>query len=335
MKIALDAMGSDAGATPLVEGAVMAVNRFPCEVYMAGREHSLRRLLKHFRYRGDKIHILPCSEVVRMSDSPAESLQKKKSSISVAARFVAEGKADAMVSAGNTGSTLAHCMRNWKRIKGIKRPGIASLMPTHDLPCLLIDAGANVDCKPRNLVDFALMGSIYSSLVLERSSPRVGILSVGEERSKGNSLTLETYGLLEKSHLNFVGNVEPDDVFNCEVDVLVCDGFVGNVFLKVSEAVAHLLIKNVKGAMMKNVITIAGALMVSPGLRQIRRKVDNSEYGGAPLLGLEHICIIGHGAATPKSVMNMIRVAIDAVDKKITDRISNEVGVIAKELRLF
>jgi glycerol-3-phosphate acyltransferase PlsX len=313
----------------------MAVNRFPCEVYLAGREHSLRRLLKHFRYKGDQIHIVPCTEVVHMSDSPAESLQKKNSSISVAAKLVAKGEADALVSAGNTGSTLAHAMRNWKRIPGIKRPGIATLMPSNNQPALVIDVGANVDCKARNLLEFAMMGSVYASAILGRKNPRVGILSVGEERTKGNAVTLETYELLEKSHLNFVGNVEPEDVFAGALDVVTCDGFVGNVLLKVAESVAHLLLSNVKGAMTKNVFTLAGALMISPGLRDIKRKVDNSEYGGAPLLGLEHVCIIGHGAATPKAVMNAIRVAVDSVEKNVVGRISRDANSIQKEAPVF
>jgi phosphate acyltransferase len=324
MKIALDAMGSDAGATPLVEGAVQAVKRYPCEVLLVGKQHTLNRLLRHFRYKGDKIHVVPCKEVVRMGEHPRESLLKKDSPIAVGARLVAEGKADALVSAGNTGTTLAHAMRSWRRLKGVKRPGIAMLMPTAANPCLSIDVGANVDCKARHLVDFALMGAVYSRQILGCSDPRVGLLCVGEERTKGNALTLETYELLEKCHLNFLGNVEPGDVFEGKVDVLVCDGFVGNVFLKTSESIAKMIMKAVKGAMTKNVLSMAGALMVSPGIRQFRKKVDHSEYGGAALVGLEHVCIIGHGGSNAKAVMNAIRVAKESVERDLNRIISQE-----------
>ena len=332
MRIALDAMGSDAGATPLVEGAIHAVKRYPCEVLLVGKQHTLNRLLRHFRYKGDRIQVVPCQEVVGMGDLPRESLLKKDSSISVGVRLVAEGKADALVSAGNTGSTLAHAMRRWRRLKGVKRPGIAILIPTTAKPCLTIDVGANMDCKPRHLVDFALMGSVYSRQILGCENPGVGLLSVGGERSKGNELTLATYELLEKCHLRFLGNVEPGDVFDGKVDVLVCDGFVGNVFLKTSESLARMIMRAVKGAMTKNVLSMAGALMVSPGMRQFKKKVDHSEYGGAALIGLEHVCIIGHGGSTAKAIMNAIRVAKESVERELNRIISQELERVAAEL---
>ncbi|NQU42850.1 phosphate acyltransferase PlsX [bacterium] len=333
MRIALDAMGGDESATPLVEGAVWAVKRFDCEVILVGKKHSMQRLLRYFRYKGDAIRIAPCSQVVSMKDSPRDSLQKRDSSISVAVRMVAQGEADAVVSAGNTGATLAHCMRGWGRLKGIKRPGIAPLIPTQYNPVLVIDGGANVDCKPLHLVDFAIMGSIYSNQVLGLANPRIGILSNGQESSKGNALTLATYELLEKSHLNFVGNVEASHLFNGKVEVVVCDGFVGNVFLKTTETVAKMIIHGVKGAMTQNVISMAGAVMISPGMRKFRRKVDQAEYGGAPLLGLEHTCIIAHGSSSPKAVMNAIRVAKESVEQNINKRISEEVRAISQELK--
>jgi glycerol-3-phosphate acyltransferase PlsX len=192
--------------------------------------------------------------------------------------------------------------------------------------------GANVDCKPRHLVDFALMGSVYSRQILGCENPGVGLLSVGGERSKGNELTLATYELLEKCHLRFLGNVEPGDVFDGKVDVLVCDGFVGNVFLKTSESLARMIMRAVKGAMTKNVLSMAAALIVSPGMRQFKKKVDHSEYGGAALIGLEHVCIIGHGGSTAKAVMNAVRVAKESVERELNRIISQELERVAAEL---
>lgn len=332
MIIAVDAMASDAGAVPLVEGAVMAAERLDCHIKLVGRQHSMKRLLHHFRYRGDKIEIVHAPKTVAMDASPRVSLAQRTSSIAVTVQLAKEDQADAVVSAGNTGASLAHCMRNWNRLKGIKRPGIATLMPTRKLPCLIIDAGANVDCKPRHLLDFAVMGSVYSRHVLGRTPSRIGLLSVGEERSKGNSLSLAAFELLDQSHLNFVGNCEPGDVFDGGVDVLVCDGFVGNVFLKVAESVAQMMVSGIKGAAKRNVITLAGAMMMAPGMREIRRKVDQSEYGGAPLLGLEHICIIGHGGSSAKAVMNAIRVAEESVERGVNRLIREEIKTIAKEV---
>jgi glycerol-3-phosphate acyltransferase PlsX len=325
-------MGSDAGPTPLVEGAVMAAKRYDCKILLVGRRHSLGRLLHPFRYSGDKIEIVPCSQTVRMDANPRASLKLTDSSIAVATRLVAEGKADAMVSAGATGATKAHALIGLRRLEGIRREAIAMLMPTSKSPCLILDVGANVDCKPRHLVDFAIMGTVYARTVLGRKNPRVGLLSVGEEPGKGNALTLATYDLLQKSHLNFIGNVEGKHLFKGKVDVLVCDGFVGNVVLKVCESLAKMIIGGVKGAMKKNVLTMAGALMLLPGMRKFHKKVDHSEYGGAPLLGLNGVCIIGHGASNAKAVMNAIRVAIESVNQNINYHIGEELRAISSEI---
>ena len=333
MRIALDAMGSDAGATPLVEGAILAAKRFAIPVVLAGKQHTLRRLLRHFRYEGGLIDIEPCTEVVRMGEHPRDSLAKRDSSVAVAARLVQEKRADAMVSAGNSGSTLAHAMTCWRRLKGISRPGIATLMPTRKGSCLVMDVGANVDCKPRHLVDFALMGSIYMREIMGRPKPRVGVLSVGEEPSKGNALTLATHRLLQTSHLNFIGNVQGNDLFKGVADVVVCDGFVGNVLLKTSEGVAKMIMTGIKGAMTKNVLAMVGALMVSPGMRSFKKKIDYSEYGGAPLLGLNGVCIITHGAADSKAVMNAIRAAAEAVNHQVNRSIAEEVRQITEEIK--
>lgn len=326
-------MGGDMSATPLVEGAVLAADRLPCRIALVGKKHSLQRLLRHYKYKGDQIDIVPSGRAVKMGESPRESLQQKASSIAIAVNLVSQGEADGLVSVGNTGAALAHCIRNWRRLKQVKRPGIASLMPTQKKPCLIVDVGANVDCKPQHLVDFAIMGSIYAKHILGRQKPVIGMLSVGSEPSKGNSLTLDANALLEKTHLHFRGNVEPADVFDGEVDVLVCDGFVGNVFLKSAEALAHMLLKGVKGALTQNIVSLAGGLMVAPGMRRLKKKVDNSEYGGAPLLGLKHTCIIGHGSSSGKAVMNAIRVAHEAIEKNVNKRIEEEVISIAAEIK--
>ncbi|HUT22898.1 MAG TPA: phosphate acyltransferase PlsX [Sumerlaeia bacterium] len=332
MRIVLDAMGSDAGATPLVEGAVTAAKRLGCDILLTGKQHTLKRFLRHFHYTGSHIEVAPCSQTVGMGDNPTDSLQLRDSSIAVAARLVREGQADALVSAGNTGATLAHCLTSWGRLKGINRPGIATLMPTPRHPCLLLDVGANVDCKPKNLVDFALMGSVYAREILGRSNPKVGLLSVGAERTKGNALTLCAYALLESSHLNFVGNIEGEQFFAGEVDVLVCDGFVGNVVLKACEAAAKMIMGGVKGAMKKNVFSLAGALLLAPSIRRFRKTIDQSEYGGAPLLGLRGICIIGHGASSPKAVANAIRVATEAVRHNLNEKISAEAERVSEDI---
>jgi glycerol-3-phosphate acyltransferase PlsX len=324
MKIALDALGGDAGATPLVEGAVMAARKFPGKILLVGRQHSLRRLLRHFKYKGRRIQIVPCSDSVKMSTSPTDSLKQKQSSIAVAARLVREGEAHGIVSAGNTGAALAHSLSSWRRLKGCSRPGIAAVMPVPERPCLLLDVGANVDCRPRHLLDFAVMGSVYSREVLGCKNPEIGLLSVGEEPSKGNELTRETYTALQNSHLNFVGNVEGRDVFNASVDVIVCDGFVGNVLLKFGEGLASMIMTGVKGAMKRNVFSLAGALMVSPGMRKFKKQIDYAEYGGAPLLGLNGVCIISHGSSNPRAVMNAIRVARESVEHSLNDRILTE-----------
>ena len=325
--VALDAMGGDGGSTPLVEGAIQAARSLPVKILLVGREHSLQRLLKHFRYQGDNIEIVPCSQVVRMDDSPADSLQKKDSSIAVGAQLVKGGRAQALVSAGNTGASMAHCMRSWRRLKGVARPGIAALVPTAGaVPCLILDVGANVDCKPRHLVDFALMGEVYYREVLGQHKPTVGLLSVGEERKKGNALTLATLDLLEQTHMNVIGNVESTHVFDGRVHVLVCDGFVGNVLLKTAEAVARMIMSGVKGAMKSNVMSLAGALMLSPSMMRFKRKIDHSEYGGAPLLGLNGVCIIGHGASEAKAVRNAIRVARESVLHDVNRHIVDELA---------
>ena len=332
MIIALDAMGSDAGPTPLVEGAVMAARRFDCKILLVGRRHSLGRLLRHFHYTGNNIEIVSCSQVVSMDANPRASLRMTDSSIAVATRLVAEGKADALVSAGATGATKAHALIGLRRLEGIRREAIATVMPTSKRPCLILDVGANVDCKPRHLLEFAVMGTIYSRAILGRKNPRVGLLSVGEEPSKGNALTLAAYKLLKKSHLNFIGNVEGKHLFKGKVDVLVCDGFVGNVVLKVCESVAKMIIAGVKGAMKKNVLTMAGALTLLPGMRKFHKKLDYSEYGGAPLLGLNGVCIIGHGASSAKAVMNAIRVAMESVNHNLNYHIGEALKEIPTEL---
>jgi phosphate acyltransferase len=238
------------------------------------------------------------------------------------------------VSAGNTGASLAHALTCWGRLKGIKRPGIATLIPTPTHPCLILDVGANVDCRPRHLLDFAIMGSVYAREVMGRKNPRIGLLSVGSERLKGNSLTLGTYELLEQSHLNFVGNVEGRDLFSGGLDVAVCDGFVGNVALKVCESVASMIMSGIKGAMKRNMFSLTGAILMSPGMKKFKKKIDYSEYGGAPLLGVNGICIIAHGASNPKAIANAIRGAMESVEKQVNRHISAELKTVLKEVDL-
>jgi glycerol-3-phosphate acyltransferase PlsX len=256
-----------------------------------------------------------------MDEQPHQSLKKENSSISVAARLVHEKQADAVVSPGNTGATMAACMVTWKRLPGISRPAIATLLPHPKRPCLLLDVGANVDCKGRNLLHFAIMGSTYARYVLHRRNPQVGILSNGEEDCKGTEMVKEAGAFLRASTLNFAGNAEGRDLMRGAFDVVVCDGFVGNVVLKFGEGLAEFIMTNLKDEVRRSVIAKVGALTMLPALQRFRKQVDHAEYGGAPLLGLNGVCIICHGSSRAKAIRNAIRVASEQVSLRVNHHI--------------
>ncbi len=326
MKIALDAMGGDFAPREIVLGAIQACREFGAEVILVGIENEIRPILDQQQIAGLKLEIYPASEIIAMDEHPANAVKRKKdSSLVVANRLVKEGKADAVISMGNTGAAMAASLFTLGRISGIKRPAIASVMPTKTGISIILDAGANADCEPENLLEFAYMGSAYVEHILGISNPRVGLLSIGEEESKGNKLTVDAHQLLKNSGLKFIGNIEGRDVHRGVCDVIVCDGFVGNVVLKLSEGLASVLLGWIKEAIGTNAFSMMGGLLLKASLKKILTPMDPAEYGGMPLLGLNGISMIGHGSSKAKAVKNAIKAAIKAVNQDIVGAIGQTI----------
>lgn len=323
MKIALDAMGGDRAPRVIVEGAIQALKEYKnLEVILVGVEQSVRKELAKYHTKGLPLSIVHASQVVEMDELPTSTLRKKKdSSIMVAVRLVKEKKAQAIVSAGNTGAAMVASKVVLGTLEGIERPTIATLMPQIHGVSILTDVGANVDCKPQHLFQFAIMGNTYAKEILGIKRPRVGLLSVGRERVKGNELTKATYELLEKISLNFIGNVEGRDIFNGSVDVIVCDGFIGNVVLKTGESLAETIQGMLKQEIKKNLLRKIGALLSMGAYRALQKRIDYSEYGGAPLLGIKGVCIITHGGAPALAIKNALRVAGEFINHKVNAHI--------------
>ncbi|OGS21858.1 MAG: phosphate acyltransferase [Elusimicrobia bacterium RIFOXYA2_FULL_39_19] len=323
--IALDAMGGDNGIISNIEGAVNATKKFGITVILVGDETQIKSELAKYKYDSSKISVHQAKEIITMDDAPSSVFrQKKESSLAVAVGLVANGKAGAIVSAGNSGAIMAASLLNLKTLPQITRPAIATILPTITGKCVVLDVGANVSCKPKNLFEFAIMGNIYMKEIFGIESPKVGILSIGEEKSKGNELTLSAYDLIEKTNLNFIGNVEGRDIPQGKADVVVCDGFVGNVVLKLSEGIAEMLFKLIKSEVKKHPIAWASLPFLWGALRDLRKRVDYTEYGGAPLLGINGSCIICHGGSNAKAIMNAIYKASEAVEKNVNQKISIE-----------
>ncbi len=318
--IALDAMGSDLGADELVAGAVQAVREADLEVTVIGERVQIESALARYSHPA-KINHVPTSEVVTMEESPFDAVRKKKdSSIVVAFDLLKQGKVDAVVSAGNSGAVMAAAMR-LGRLKGISRPGIASVYPTLKGPVVMMDVGANVDCRPQHLCQFGVMASVFASVTLGIPNPRIGLLSIGEEGKKGNSLVIRTHQLLKKSSLNFIGNVEGRDTFQGDVDVIVCDGFVGNVCLKLSEGLAEAILTMLKEEISKTFKAKMGYLLARQAFAEFKKRVDYAEYGGAPLLGLNGTAVICHGRSNSLAIKNGIYVAAALIKNNANDRI--------------
>jgi glycerol-3-phosphate acyltransferase PlsX len=325
MRIAVDAMGGDFAPGPIVEGAVHAARKFGHEIILVGDPDAVRAQLKRLKADDANIRIEASEGVVGMDDSPAQGCrQKPKSSIMVATKLVGLGQADAVVSAGNSGATMAAALWHLHRLPGVSRPAITAVLPTLNGVCVLTDAGANVDCKPKHLLQFAVMGSEYAKNIFNRPSPRVGLLSIGEEPSKGNELTLATSELMTQHIPNFIGNVEGRDIPKGMADVVVCDGFVGNVILKFAEGMASSVITLIKDGIQGRPLAMLGGLLLRGALRGVGRKLDYAEYGGAPLLGVNGICIVCHGKSTPRAIFNAVRVAAELVEKKTNEHIRQE-----------
>ena len=326
--IALDAMGGDAGPAVNVEGAVAAVRELGLGVILVGVQEEIRRHLDRYDVSGLPIKVRHASEIVEMDESPSTALRKKKdSSIRVAVDLVKNGDADAVVSAGNTGAVMAITLVVLGPLAGVERPAIAAVLPTLAGHAILLDVGANVDCKPRHLVQFAIMGNVYARQALGKARPRVGLLSIGEEESKGNELTKEAFRALEEEPgIEFIGNVEGVDVFNGHADVVVCDGFTGNVALKIGESVAETVMALIREEVTADLRSRAGALLLRPAFRRLQQRLDYSEIGGAPLLGVNGITIISHGRSSAKAIRNALRVAADCVRSRVLDNIRDGIA---------
>jgi phosphate acyltransferase len=327
MRIALDAMGGDYAPAVNIEGAVETVNDFEdIDVILVGDESVLKKELESKRVPAGRIRISHASQVVGMDESPAVAIRKKKdSSIRKGIELVRNNEADGFVSAGHSGVVMGTALLILGTSRGVDRPAIAAIMPTLKAPFVLIDAGANIHCKPENLLQFALMGSTYCRAIFNRTEPKVVLISTGEEDTKGNELTKETFKLLKESDVNFLGNVDGKDIFTGNADVIVCDGFTGNVILKTSEGLADAIIKMLKREVASLTTGRIGYLLMKPALKNFKKKTDYDEYGGAPLLGINGTCIISHGRSTAKAIKNALRVASDLAAKKVYEIISNAI----------
>jgi glycerol-3-phosphate acyltransferase PlsX len=325
MKIAVDAMGGDYAPSVVIEGITAALYDFPdCELVVVGHLGKISYYIEKYGIENHpRIKTVHAEEVVEMSDSSTAALRgKKNSSITVCARLLRDGEVDAVVSAGHTGAAVAATKVIVRTLPGIERPAIAALLPAQHGQFILIDAGANTDCEAKNLAQFALMGEAYAKFIFGHEKPKIGLLSVGGEDIKGNGLTKEAFKILSEMSINFVGNVEGDTIFENVADVVVCDGFMGNILLKGSEGLAKAIMHWMKDIFSKNPIRMTGAMLARSAFKELKEIGDAEELGGAPLLGIKGICVIGHGSSTPKAVRNAIRVASDFVRFNINEKIT-------------
>lgn len=334
MRIALDVMGGDKAPEAIVEGAIEALKAYDRDLqrlFLVGDEEVVKDQLARLKFSHDRIGIVHASEVVTMHDSAVKSVrQKKDSSISVAVDLVKQGEADAVVSAGNTGAAVAAATIKWRNIPGVERSGIASPLPNEHGPCNIMDAGANVDAKPSHLLGYAIMGSVYARHVQGKEHPVVGLMSVGEEDSKGTDFTREVFELIKATDLNFRGNVEGHDLFESKIDVVVCDGFVGNVLLKSCEATAKAMFKWLKQEINASPVRKVGAMIAQNAFKAVKERGNYETYGGSPLLGVNGVCIIGHGSSSPLAVRNAIRVALESVRHQVNPHIEKEMNRYAE-----
>lgn len=329
--IALDAMGSDRRPKPEIEGAIQAARHYDVRVLLVGPEPALRHeLARYSAAAGLPIEIVHAGEVIGMDENPVQAVRSKRdSSIRVGLRLVREGRAEGFITAGNTGAAMAAAKMVLGAIPGVDRPALAAVFPTvQGTVATLLDVGANVDCKAHNLEQFAVMGDVYFRAMFGTPRPRVGLLSIGEEASKGNDLTRESFQLLKQLPLNFVGNVEGRDLYNGHVDVIVADGFVGNVALKISEGVATLVRSTLKESLRATITRQVGYLLSRSAFADFKKRLDHTEYGGAPLLGVKGICFITHGSSNANAIKNAVRVAAEFAKHRINEKIERELAEI-------
>ena len=335
LRIALDAMGGDRGPEELVSGALLAVANADLQVTLLGDEAILAPILDKSGAGREKLRIVHASQVVGMDESPFDAVRKKKDSSIVKAFSLQQGgEVRAVVSAGNSGATMAAAIKHLGRLHNISRPGIASIFPTMKGPVVMMDVGANVDCRPQHLVEFGIMASAFSRVMFKTENPRIGLLSIGEEGGKGNVLVKKAHELLRSSQLNYIGNVEGRDTFQGDVDVIVCDGFVGNVCLKLSEGLAEAMMAMLRDEIVKSFRSQLGYILAKDAFRSLKKRIDYAEYGGAPLLGLKGTGIICHGRSNALAICNAIKVAAELVRNRVNEHITNLLntsGVIVQE----
>lgn len=322
IRIALDAMGGDHAPGEIVKGAVFASLEYPVSISLVGDKPRLEKELSQYKKRGN-LSIVHATETIGNDEPPVAAVkQKKDSSLNVAISLVKNKAADAVVSAGNTGALMAAGLFGLGRVSGVERPAIATIFPTPSGPILLLDMGANVDCKPKHLQQFGEMGAQYAEHVMHIKNPRVGLLNIGEEKEKGNQLAVESWPLLKEARINFVGNVESKEILSAKVDVVVADGFVGNLILKFGESISAYTVNLLKQELNKNLITKFAAFLLLPALGNIKKSVDYDEAGGAPMLGINGVVYKAHGRAKAKAIKNAVRVAIEAVKEDLVGCIS-------------
>jgi glycerol-3-phosphate acyltransferase PlsX len=327
MRVALDAMGGDHAPSVNIEGAIETVSEHKdIDIILVGDQSLIKKGLQRKKYIAGRISIEHASQVVEMHESPTVAVRKKKdSSIRVGIELVKSAKADAFVSAGHSGVVMATSLVLLGKIKGVDRPALATLMPTITGTFMLLDVGATVDCKSENLLQFSLMGDTYCRLIQGMKHPRIALLSIGEEDTKGNELTKETFKLIKETSLNFIGNIEGKDVFSGKADVVVCDGFIGNIALKISEGLAESVLKMLKKEIRSVATGRLGYLMMKPAIKNFKKRTDYDEYGGAPLLGINGCSIISHGRSSSKAIKNALRVASEYARKKVHEEISHNI----------
>jgi len=333
--IALDAMGSDRAPRPEIEGAIHAARHLGIRVLLVGLEARVRaELERHPFASGLPLEVVHASQVITMEDKAAQAVRAKRdSSMRVGLRLVREGRAAGFVTAGNTGAAMATAKMVLGALPGVDRPALAAVLPTSiGTGAMLLDVGANVDCRPENLEQFAVMGEIYFRAIFGTRRPKVGLLSIGEEETKGNELTRESFQLLRRLPLNFVGNVEGRDLYNGEVDVIVTDGFVGNVALKTSEGLANLVRSALKEALKATITRQVGYLLSRSAFTDFKKRLDHTEYGGAPLLGVKGVCIVTHGSSNANAIKNAIRVASEFAEGAVNDKIERGLAAIRPAL---
>ncbi len=331
-------MGGDHGCGVIIAGVKRALeeNKDISLIYLVGNKADIHAALPERGFRDHRVRVLHTTEVVEMEDKPMVALRKKKdSSIGRAADLVVDGKADALISMGNTGGVFAAATFKVGRIPGVERGCISAVIPRQGNEFVLLDAGANVECKPVHLAQFAVMGNVYSREVLKRKNPRVGVLSIGREDSKGNELTLATFQLCKQLDLNFIGNVEGHDLFKDHVDVVVCDGFVGNIVLKTSESLAVAMFSMLKRELMQNTKRQIGAMLAKDAFQAIRRRMDPEVHGGAPMLGFNHLVFKAHASARERAVASAIRVTAGTIKNRINEIIAREIAAANVKLAAF